>query len=151
MADSTVVPITKEVSEHQGFDFFHRHIFSVVSAINGLGLKAGPHALAFGIVVAAPAIGVHALDHAELVQASPEIIAGILASPVRMENGATYVVEAVGRSEALYDQGCLHIVIHGKAQAAVVEAVKYPGDVEISISCWQLGDVTDQFFAGSIG
>lgn len=136
VADSAVVPVAKKVSEHKGFDFFHRHVFCVVSAIDGFGLKASPHALAFGIVMAAAAIGIHALDNAEVMQASPEIITGILASPVCMENSASYAVEAVGRCEALYYQRRLHVVIHGKAQAKVIEAVKHRRDVEIPIGCW---------------
>ena len=151
VADSAVVPVAEKVSEHKGFDLLHGHVLGVVPSVNGFGFEARPHALAFGIVMAAPAIGVHALLHAEATQAGPEIGAGILASPIGVENGAAYGVEARSRREALYHQGCLHVVVHGKSQAVVVEAVEHGGNVEIPISCWQLGDVADQLFTGSAG
>lgn len=113
-----------------------RHVSGIVPPINSLGFEACPYALTFGIVVAASTVGVHALDDAEALQAGPEIIAGILASSVGTEDGATYTMEAVGRRKALRHQGCLHVVVHGQAQAEVIEAVKHGRDVEVAVGCW---------------
>lgn len=105
VADSAVVPVAYEISEHQALDLFHGHSGSIASAIDGLGLEAGPHALTFCIVMAATAIGVHALHHTKLLQACSEIGAGILAAPVGVENSTGYSVEIMGRKKALHHQG----------------------------------------------
>lgn len=143
--------VAKEVSEHKGLDLFHGHFAGVVFAIDGFCFEACPHAFTFCIVMAAAAIGVHALNYAKGLQAGSKFNAGILASSVCMENSAGYSMEVTGGLKSLYHQGRLHVVVHGEAQTEVIEAVKHPGNVEIAIGCRQLGNVTNQFLTGSLG
>ncbi len=61
-AYSPVVPITDEISPDEGFQFLYCHSFCVMPPIDEFFLHPGPHALATGIVMAASAGAVHALE-----------------------------------------------------------------------------------------
>ena len=73
-----VVPITDEISPDEGFQFFHNHSFRVMPPIDEFFLHPRPHALAPGIVMAASAGAVHALEDAVLCDSLTVGFTGIL-------------------------------------------------------------------------
>ena len=83
-----VVPITDEISPDEGFRFLYCHSFCVMPPIDEFFLHPSPHALATGIVMAASAGAVHALENAILCCCPAVGLTGVPGSTVRMDDGS---------------------------------------------------------------
>ena len=79
--DTAVVPVGEEVSGDEGSQFMGGQLFGIVAS-HDFCLSPGPHAFAFGVVMAAASSAVHALDEAELIQSAAKQLTGVLTAPV---------------------------------------------------------------------
>ena len=75
-----------------------------------------------------------------------EGLAGKLAAPVGVEDGALHTVAAAGVLQRLNAQFRLHVAVHMEALDAPVKAVQYRRQVELPVRAWNLGDVCQEFF-----
>ena len=64
------------------------HLLWIEAVIEQFALHPGPQTLAASIVVAAAALAVHALENSVFFHRCPVGLTGVLAAPVRVDNGA---------------------------------------------------------------
>ena len=83
-----VVPVADELSPDECFKFLHGHAFRIIPSIKQFLLHPCPYALTAGIVMAASSGAVHALDNAVSGNCPALNLAGVLCSPVGMDDGA---------------------------------------------------------------
>lgn len=70
-ADAAAVPVAHEVPPDQSIQFLNGQALGVESAVEELALHPGPHTLTAGVVMAVPAVAVHALANAILLGRRP--------------------------------------------------------------------------------
>ena len=83
-----VVPVADEISPDERFKFLYGHAFRIITSIEQFLLHPCPHALTAGIVMAASSGAVHALDNAVSGNCPALNLAGVLCSPMGMDDGA---------------------------------------------------------------
>lgn len=135
-----------DVSKHDRF-----HAFSGqpggVRVIELLLLQGGKEALHPGVVVAASGAA-HALDQLVAGQGRAEGLAGKLAAPVGVEDGALRTAIPAGLLQGSDTQLRAHIVIHVEALDAAVKAVQHRRQVELAVGTGDLGDIRQKLLIG---
>ncbi len=84
--DPPVIPIADEISPDEGFQFIRAHLLCIVAVIEQFRFHSGPHALAAGVIMASATCTVHTLSYAILPDYVPVKLAGVLASPITVDN-----------------------------------------------------------------